>query len=193
MTEENKFTDVNLTRLDPTLRKLTIGVGWDVKKLEDEEIDLDCSVFLLDRTDKTRIDEDFIFYNNMTGAAGAIQHTGDNRTGVGDGDDETIFLDLQAIPFDVLRLSFCISIYDPEYKGHDFSSVKNMFFRIINQETGEQMHRHQLDQELIDSKATGVVVGDLNRTGPNWIFTPRADLIEGGLGVIATQYGIIVA
>lgn len=189
---QDKYKDINLTRLEPTLRKITVGVGWDVVKLEDEEIDLDCSLFLLDRTEKTRVDEDFVFYNNMTGANGAIQHTGDNRTGIGDGDDETIFLDLQAIPFDVLRLVFCITIYDPHYAGQNFSSVKNVFFRIVNQENNKQLMRHELDLELQDSKATGVVVAELNRTGPNWILSPKAELVGNGLAEIAARYGIIV-
>lgn len=184
----------NLTRLDPTLRKLMVGIGWDVVGFESEPPDLDVSVFLVDKNEKTRIDEDFIFYNNLKSPDGAIEHMGDNRTGAGDGDDENLRLDLEKIPYEVYRIFFVISIYEADLKGQSFKSVRNSFLRIVNEETGIELMRFNLDQEFIDEpKATAVNVGYLERSGPNWFFEGVGKMTAGGLKEIATQYGIVVA
>src|SRR5688572_20107476 len=85
-----KGEEINISRLDPGIRDITIGVGWDLKRFEGDPIDVDASVFLLDKNDRTRQDEDFVFYNNFIGREGAVKHMGDSRTGAGDGDDEKI-------------------------------------------------------------------------------------------------------
>ena len=184
----------NLTRLDPTLRKLMIGIGWDVVGFESEPPDLDVSLFLVDKNEKTRVDEDFIFYNNLKSPDGAIEHMGDNRTGAGDGDDENIRLNLENIPYEVFRVYFVISIYEADLKKQSFKSVRNSFLRIVNDETGIELMRFNLDQEFIDEpNATAVNVGFLERSGPNWFFEGLGKMTAGGLKEIATQYGIIVA
>lgn len=184
----------NLTRLDPTLRKLMIGIGWDVAGFNSEPPDLDVSIFMVDKNEQTRIDEDFIFYNNLKSPDGSIEHMGDNRTGAGDGDDENIRIDLEKIPYEVYRIYFVISIYEAELKKQSFKSVRNSFLRIVNEETGIELMRFNLDQEFIDSPdATAVNVGFLERSGPNWFFEGIGKMTNGGLKEIATQYGIIVA
>lgn len=185
---------VNLTRLDPTLNKIMIGVGWDVVGFESEAPDLDASIFLLDKTGKTRNDDDFIFYNNLRSANGEVEHRGDNRTGAGDGDDEVIIADLATMPYDVVSLNFVISIYDAGVREHNFKSVRNCFLRISNPDTGIELMRFNLDKEFKeDLKATAVLVGTLMREGPNWFFDGIGTLEPGGLPKIATDYGIIVA
>lgn len=185
---------VNLTRLDPTLRKVMIGIGWDVAGFGVEPPDLDVSIFMVDKNEKTRMDEDFIFYNNLKSADSSVEHMGDNRTGAGDGDDENIRIDLEKIPYEVYRIFFVISIYEAELKGQSFASVRNSFLRIINEETGIELMRFNLDQEFIDEPdATAVNVGFLERSGPNWFFEGLGKMTVGGLKEIATQYGIIVA
>ena len=185
---------VNLTRLDPTLAKITIGVGWDVVGFDSEAPDLDASIFLLDKNGKTRVDEDFIFYNNLKSTNGEVEHRGDNRTGAGDGDDEIIAVDLMALPFDIVSLSFVISIYDAGVRGHNFKSVRNCFLRVSNPDTGIELMRFNLDKEFEESpQATAVLVGSLMREGPNWFFDGIGTLEAGGLPKIATDYGIIVA
>jgi tellurium resistance protein TerD len=184
----------NLTRLDPTLRKVMIGIGWDVAGFGVEPPDLDVSIFMVDKNEKTRMDEDFIFYNNLKSADGSVEHMGDNRTGAGDGDDENIRIDLEKIPYEVYRIFFVISIYEAELKRQSFASVRNSFLRIINEETGIELMRFNLDQEFIDEpNATAVNVGFLERSGPNWFFEGLGKMTVGGLKEIATQYGIIVA
>jgi tellurium resistance protein TerD len=184
----------NLTRLDPTLRKIMIGIGWDVAGFGAEPPDLDVSVFMVDKNEKTRVDEDFIFYNNLKAPDGSLEHMGDNRTGAGEGDDENIRIDLDKIPYEVYRIYFVISIYEAEIKKQSFKSVRNSFLRIVNEETGIELMRFNLDQEFIDEpEATAVNVGFLERSGPNWFFEGVGKMTKGGLKEIATQYGIIVA
>ncbi len=198
---DNDFTEyllkrgeqVNLTRIDPTLKMVTIGMGWDVVGFDSEAPDLDASLFLLDKNDKTRVDEDFVFYNNPNGCNGAIEHLGDNRTGAGDGDDEVITIDLMALPFDVMKIAFVVSIYDAAIRGHDFKNIRNTFLRVMNKETGIELMKFNLDREFQENpKATGVIVGVMLREGPNWFFEARGELVKGGLEKIATDYGIII-
>jgi tellurium resistance protein TerD len=184
----------NLTRLDPTLRKIMVGIGWDVAGFGAEPPDLDVSIFMVDKNEKTRVDEDFIFYNNLKSPDGALEHMGDNRTGAGEGDDENIRIDLDKIPYEVYRIYFVISIYEAEIKKQSFKSVRNSFLRIVNEETGIELMRFNLDQEFIDEpESTAVNVGFLERSGPNWFFEGVGKMTKGGLKEIATQYGIIVA
>lgn len=185
---------VNLTRLDPTLRRIMIGVGWDVIGFESEAPDLDLSIFLLGKDEQTRMDEDFIFYNNLKSIDGSVEHMGDNRTGAGDGDDENVLIDLMRLPFEVYRIAFVVSIYDADMRQHNFQGVRNCFLRIVNDENGIEMMRFNLDQEFTEMpNATAVTVGFLERNGPNWFFEGTGMLTEGGLKEIATQYGIVVA
>lgn len=184
----------NLTRLDPTLKKITVGVGWDVIGFDTEAPDLDASIFLLGKNEQTRMDEDFIFYNNLKSINGEVEHMGDNRTGAGDGDDEVMLVDLMALPFDVISLSFVISIYDAALREHTFKKVRNCFLRITNPDTGIELMRFNLDREFEESpKATAVLVGTLLREGSNWFFEGKGIMEPGGLPKIATDYGIIVA
>ncbi|HNQ91572.1 MAG TPA: TerD family protein [Alphaproteobacteria bacterium] len=185
---------VNLTRLDPTLRRIMVGVGWDVVGFESEAPDLDLSIFLLDRHEQTRMDEDFIFYNNLKSLEGAVEHMGDNRTGAGDGDDENALVDLMSLPFEVNRVAFVISIYEADTRNHNFQSVRNIFLRVVNDENGIELMRFNLDQEFTESpNATAVIVGFLERNGPNWFFEGTGAMSVGGLKEIATGYGIVVA
>ncbi len=183
--------ELNVTRKDPTMAQIMIGVGWDLKAFESEPLDLDASVFLLDKNDKTRVDEDFIFYNNMTGSDGAVKHMGDSRTGAGDGDDEMIMIDLNALPYDIYKIAFALSIYDMEFKGDNFSMVKNVYFRIVNQNTGHEIFRYELDEELSGNE--GLLIGEMERVGTDWIFKAVGETVEGGLGRIADNYGMIIA
>ncbi|MEM8833767.1 MAG: TerD family protein [Pseudomonadota bacterium] len=182
--------EINLTEKDPTLREVTIGVGWDLKAFESDPLDLDVSVFLLDKDDQTRIDEDFIFYHNLRDKDGAVSHQGDSRTGAGDGDDESINIDLTALSFDVLKISFVLSIYNLDFKDHDFSMVKNVYFRIVNENTESEIFRFELDEELTEHE--GLIIGHLERVGAEWIFHAVGQTVEGGLGAIAADYGIVV-
>lgn len=185
---------ISLTKLDPTLKFLRIGIGWDVIGFDNEAPDLDASLFLLDKNGKTIEDSDFVFYNNLKNADGSVIHDGDNRTGAGDGDDETVSIDLLALPFDIRQVVFVISIYDAALRRHTLKNVRNCFLRIVNKETNIELMRFSLDKEFEEvPQATAVKVGTLHREGPNWLFEATGVLEPEGLPRIATDYGIVVA
>lgn len=184
--------ELNITHKDPTIRNIKVGVGWDIKAFDINPLDLDASVFLLDKNDLTRVDEDFIFYNSMMGADGAVKHHGDSRTGAGDGDDEIINIELNTLPYDIVKIVFVLSIYDEDYQDHNFSMVKNVFFRISNHETEHELFRYELDEELCAGHE-GLIIGQLERIGMEWVFTAVGETVKGGLFTIAKNYGIVVA
>ncbi len=188
--------EINITQKDPTMRQLNVGVGWDLRAFESDPLDLDMSIFLLDRDEETRMDEDFIFYNNPTDKEGSVVHHGDNRTGAGDGDDENVHIDLNALPYDITKISFVLSIYnidaqDNTLKDDNFSMVKNVYFRLVNENSNHEIFRYELDEELTGDE--GLLIGFLERIGAEWVFTAVGETVEGGLEEIASNYGILVA
>ena len=189
----NQGEDLDITAIDPTLRRVVVALGWDVIGYEAPEPDLDASVFLLNKDEKTREDSDFIFYNNMNGCDGAVEHQGDSRTGAGDGDDETIVIDLNGIPFDIGMVEFVVSLYDAHDRGHSFDNVRNVFLRIVNKDTELELARYHLDDNIAGEDAEALKVGHLQREGPNWLFVAKSEGVKGGLAKIATDYGILVA
>ena len=185
--------DINLTAKDPTLKKIMIGAGWDVNTFQGEDMDLDVSIFLLDKNQQTREDEDFIFYNNPTGSNGAVTHTGDSRSGAGDGDDETILIDLLGLPFDIMRICIVLSIYKGYEKDQSLSRVKNCFIRLVNADTQLEIVRFELNDELKDQEHEfAMLAATIDREGPKWHFRPKPEFFKGGLAEIATKYGIVV-
>lgn len=182
---------LDLLRKDPSLQRLRIGAGWEQRAIEEGKIDIDLSVFLLDRNDTTRADEDFVFYNNPTGLDGGCKHTGDSRTGAGEGDDETVTIDLNAISFDLQKIVLALSIYDEESKGLNFSLVRDVFMRLINEDDQHEICRIIIDDESLKG-GNGIYMATLIREGPKWYFEANCQFVNGGLAEIATKYGIIV-
>lgn len=193
MVSVKKGQEINITRLDPTIRELLVGAGWDVRKYDGDPIDVDISIFLLDRHDKTRVDEDFIFYNNGGTENGSVKHLGDSRTGAGDGDDENVMIDLLQLPFEVAKVAFVLSIYDMDVNmsAGTFEHVKNVYFRLVNNETDTELFRFDLDEDM--GKGTGLYIGYMERVGADWIYRALGEPVEGGLSSIATDFGIVVA
>lgn len=186
--------EVNLTRLDPSLKRIMIGMGWDAKVFADESTpDLDVSLFLLDKNDMTRSNEDFVFYNNLEACDGGVEHHGDNRTGAGDGDDENITISMNDVPYDVLRIEVILSIYQGREKEQSFKDVENIFFRLVNADSTIELFRIELDRIVGGEDAVGVKIGSFKREGPNWFFQASAIPVERGLEEVATEYGIVVA
>lgn len=183
--------EVNLTEKDPTMKEVMVGVGWDLKAFESHPLDLDASLFLLDKNGETREDSDFVFYNNLKGCDGAVKHMGDSRTGAGDGDDEIIMINLEALPFEIVKIQFVLSIYNMDYLDHDFSMVKNVYFRIVNSRIESEIFRYELDEELNEHE--GLIIGDLERVGAEWIFKAVGETVKGGLGKLAQDRAIMVA
>ncbi len=191
---ENRISrgeEINITEKDPTMKEIQIGVGWDLKAFESHPLDLDASLFLLDKNGDTREDADFVFYNNLEGCDGAVKHLGDSRTGAGEGDDEMIMINLEALPFEIVKIQFVLSIYNMDYADHDFSMVKNVYFRIVNTRTENELFRYELDEELTEHE--GLIIGELERVGPEWVFKAVGETVKGGLGKLAQDHAIMVA
>ena len=184
---------IKLTELDPTIRHLHVGFGWNVNNYSGESLDLDVSLFLLDKDNMTRENEDFVYFNNMEACGGGIQHQGDNRDGAGDGDDEIITIDLQAIPFEIVQVAFAVSIYKGREKGQNLAQMYDSYLRILNTDTGLELVRYDMDEIVEGSKNTAMLAGFLNREGPNWTFIPHDEQAEHGLAEFATRYGLVIA
>ncbi len=187
-----KGEDVNLTAKDPTLTNIMVGIGWDLNAFDTDTLDLDVSCFLLNRDDKTRFDEDFIFYNNLQDRDEAVVHNGDNRTGAGDSDDETISIDLNKVPFDIVKVVFILSIYKGEEKEQTIASLRNSYIRVLNSSNSEELLRYEISEDIKEINDTAMFVASLNREGPKWHFEAVGTCADGGLAQVATDYDIII-
>jgi tellurium resistance protein TerD len=184
--------DINIMAKDVGLRRVHVGMGWDLNTFDADAPDVDVCVFLLGKDGKTRVNEDFVFYNNLQTLGGAVKHTGDSRTGAGEGDDESIVVDLQGVPFEVIKLVFVISIYRGEEKMQGLGQVQNAYIRLANADSMVELFRFELNKAVEDKKEAAVIIGSINREGPKWHFTPLTEFIEGGLAGIATRYGCVI-
>ncbi len=185
----SKGQKVDLTKGNPGLSKIIVGLGWDTNKYDGTAaFDLDAAAFILGESGKVLGDGDFVFYNNLTHQSGAIQHLGDNLTGEGDGDDEQIKVDLSKVPQDVHRISFTVTIHDAQQRAQNFGQVSNAFIRVFKEENGEELIRYDLGEDF--SVETALVVGDLYRHGAEWKFNAIGSGFQGGLAALCSNFGI---
>lgn len=184
----SKGGNVSLSKADPGMKNVLIGLGWDVRATDGQDYDLDASVFLLAENGKARSDADFIFYNNLRSADGSIEHTGDNRTGEGDGDDESIKVKLDKIPADVAKLVFVVTIHDAVTRKQSFGQVEGAFIRLVNDDTQVEVARYDLTEDA--STETAMLFGELYRHNNEWKFRAVGQGYAGGLASVCQQYGI---
>ncbi|MEO5339475.1 MAG: TerD family protein [Magnetococcus sp. MYC-9] len=185
-----KGGNVSLSKEVPGLKAVIVGLGWDTRSTDGQAFDLDSSAFILGSLDKVRDDSDFIFYNNKTGAGGAVQHQGDNQTGAGDGDDEKILLNLAGLPVDVHKISITVTIHDAEQRRQNFGQVRNAFIRVCNAEGGAEIARYDLSEDA--STETAMIFGEIYRYGIEWKFKAVGQGFAGGLGPLARHFGVNV-
>ena len=130
-----KGQKVSLTKSNPGLKNVLVGVGWDVNAFDTGgAFDLDGAAFLLTDSGKVSSSADFVFYGNLAHASGAVVHQGDNLTGAGEGDDEQILIDLTKVPANISKIAFTVTIYEAEERRQNFGQVSNAFIRICNQD-----------------------------------------------------------
>lgn len=175
---------ISLTKEAPGLSKVVVGLGWDTVA------DLDASLFLLGAGDKVRSDSDFIFYNNKATLDESVIHSGDNRTGAGDGDDEQIKVNLDAVAADVQKLAISVSIHEAAKNNQTFGNVEGAFIRLVNEANGEEVVRYDLGAEFGDQ--TTIVFGELVREEGGWQFKAVGRGVAGGLAEAAKSYGVSV-
>jgi tellurium resistance protein TerD len=184
----SKGQNLSLSKTDPGLKKIVIGLGWDPRATDGQEFDLDASLFLLGENGKVRSDADFIFYNQKTSACGSVEHTGDNRTGEGDGDDESIKVELSRVPANVQRLAVTVTIHDAEARRQSFGQVGNAFIRIVNEDTNGEIVRYDLSEDY--STETAMIFGEIYRHSGEWKFKAVGQGYAGGLKSMCDQFGI---
>lgn len=188
MVSLSKGSNVSLSKLDPNLSKILVGLGWDPRSTDGAEFDLDASVFLLNKAGKVRGDSDFIFYNNLKAVDGSVEHTGDNRSGQGDGDDEAIKINLPLVHADVDKIIFVVTIHDAQTRRQSFGQVAGAFIRVVNDETGSEIARYDLSEDA--STETAMLFGELYRNAGEWKFRAVGQGYAGGLAAVCAQYGI---
>ncbi|MEI5905886.1 TerD family protein [Bacillus spongiae] len=187
----SKGQKVDLTKTNPGLSKVIVGLGWDTNKYDGGvDFDLDASIFLLGDNGKVTSERDFVFYNQLEGGNGSVVHTGDNRTGEGDGDDEKVKVNLSSVPESIQKIAFVITIHDGESRNQNFGQVSNAFVRVLSEETNEELIRYDLGEDF--SIETALIVGELYRHNGEWKFSAVGSGYQGGLGRIATDFGLDV-
>ena len=184
-----KGQKIDLTKGNPSLSKLLVGLGWDTNRYDGgADFDLDASAFLLDASGNAGNEKNFVFYSNLEDPSGAVKHMGDNRTGEGEGDDEQILIDLSKVPAGVDKIDFTATIYEADERNQNFGQVSNAYIRVVNEENGEELVRFDLGEDF--SIETAVVVGELYRHGGEWKFNAIGSGFQGGLAALVRNYGL---
>ena len=186
-----KGQKVDLTKGNPGLSKLVVGLGWDTNRYDGgSDFDLDAAAFLLDGAGKVTGDGDFVFYGNLKHASGAVEHLGDNLTGEGEGDDEQIKIDLGSVPANIEKIDFTVTIYDADVRRQNFGQVSNAFIRVVDESSNTELIRYDLGEDF--SIETAVVVGEIYRNNGEWKFNAIGSGFQGGLEALCRNYGVNV-
>ena len=187
----SKGGNINLSKTAPTMNKVDLGLGWNPRATDGKAFDLDAVAFLTGEDGKVRLDGEFIFFNQKTSPCGSVNHNGDNRTGDGDGDDETISVDLSKVPQEVAKIVFAVTIHEGQQNGQNFGMVDKAYIRVINQDANEEeLARFDLSED--GSTETAMIFGELYRHNGEWKFKAVGQGFNGGLGALAASYGVAV-
>lgn len=185
----SKGQKVDLTKGNPSLKNIIVGLGWDVNAFDSGfDYDLDTAAFMLGANGKCPTEREFIFYGNLEHNSGSVKHLGDNLTGVGDGDDEQIEVNLMTVPANVERVAFTVTIYDAEKRHQNFGQISNAYIRIMDQSTGTELIRYDLGEDF--SIETAIVVGEIYKRNGDWKFNAIGSGFQGGLAALCAHYGI---
>lgn len=174
-------------RVKVELPKFTIGLGWDTNSSNTGvDFDLDASAFILGENKKLLSDEHFVFFNNLQSPDGAVVHTGDNLTGEGEGDDETILIDLSKISPNASEIVFVVTIHKADERNQNFGQVHNSLIRVFNTDTNEEIMKYELEEDF--SIETAVEFGRLYRHNDQWKFEAIGVGMKGGLADYLKKY-----
>ncbi|MDQ6658700.1 MAG: TerD family protein [Actinomycetota bacterium] len=186
----SKGGNVSLTKEAPHMTAVTVGLGWDIRTTTGSDFDLDASAIALGQDNKVLSDQHFIFFNNLRSPDGSIEHTGDNLTGEGEGDDEQIKVNLVAVPPTITSIVFPVSIYEGDSRAQSFGQVRNAFIRVVDQANNTELARYDLTEDA--STETAMVFGELYRSGAEWKFRAVGQGYASGLAGIARDFGVNV-
>lgn len=185
-----KGGNISLTKQAPGLQAVVVGLGWDARTTDGQQFDLDSSAIVCNADGSALSPGHFVFFNNLASPDGCVQHTGDNLTGEGEGDDEQIRVNLAALPAEADKIVFPVSIYDAEVAGQNFGQVRNAFIRIVDQAGESEIARYDLSEDA--STETAMVFGEIYRNGADWKFRAVGQGYSAGLAGIARDYGLNV-
>jgi tellurium resistance protein TerD len=185
-----KGGNVSLTKEAPGLTSVLVGLGWDVRTTTGADYDLDASAIMLNTNGKVISDQHFVFFNNLTSPDGTVEHTGDNLTGEGEGDDEQVKVNLAGLPAEVDKVVFPVSIYDADSRSQSFGQVRNAFIRVVNAAGNAEIARYDLTEDA--STETAMVFGEIYRNGADWKFRAVGQGYASGLAGIARDFGVNV-
>ena len=180
---------VSLEKVAPGLTEVFVGLGWDVKAMDTGyDFDLDASAFLLGSNEKIISDNHFIFYNNLTSpdSAKSVEHTGDNLTGAGDGDDEVIKINLPKVPAEVQKIVITVTIHDAAKRGQNFGQVENAFVRVVNAQNSQEVIRYDLVEDY--SIETALIMAEIYRKDGEWRLNAVGSGYQGGLQALLDRY-----
>ncbi len=183
-----KGGNISLSKEVPSLVKIAVGLGWDPKRTDGRDFDLDSSAFVLNADGRALSESHFVFYNNLKSPDGAVVHTGDNKTGQGDGDDEVLTVDLKALPNEAARIAFTVTIHEAQARSQNFGQVGGSFIRIVDAATGREITRYDLNEDY--STQTAMIFGEVYRHNGEWKFRAVGEGYAGGLKAMAAQYGL---
>ncbi len=187
----SKGQKVDLTKGNPGLNNILVGLGWDTNKYDGgAAFDLDSSVYLVDEAGKVTCDGDFVFFGNLKHPSGSVSHLGDNLTGIGDGDDEQVEVDLEKVPANIAKIAFAVTIYEPEQRNQNFGQISNAFIRVVDKSSNTELVRFDLGEDF--SVETAVVVGEIYRHNGEWKFNAIGSGFSGGLKALCQNFGVNV-
>jgi len=186
----SKGGNLSLSKTDPTLKNIIVGLGWDARPTDGADFDLDASAFMVKEDGKVRSDSDFIFYNQTRSTCGSVEHTGDNRTGAGDGDDESVVILLDKVPADIQRIVFTVTIHEAETRKQNFGQVSHAYVRVVNKDSNVEVARFDLSEDA--SIETAMIFGEIYKHNNEWKFKAVGQGYAGGLAALARQFGIAI-
>lgn len=186
-----KGANISLSQNVDNLNRILIGLGWEARSTDGQDFDLDASAFMLADNGKVRSENDFIFYSQLKSTCGSIEHTGDNRTGAGDGDDEAIIIELEKVPAQISKIVITVTIYDYDGRKQNFGQVSDAFVRIVDLNTDIEIVRFDLSEDY--STETAMIFGEVYKNKNEWKFKAVGQGFKGGLEAMCSQFGVQVA
>lgn len=183
-----KGANVSLSKSDPSLRQIAVGLGWDARSTHGDAFDLDAMAFMVKEDGKVRSERDFVFYNNLISGCGSVNHTGDNLTGAGDGDDEVVEVDLAKVPSDIAKVVFAVTIHEADARRQNFGMIGSAFIRIVNSLSGAEIARFDLSEEA--STETAMLFGEIYRYSGEWKFRAIGQGFRGGIVALLQSHGL---
>ena len=185
-----KGGNVSLSTTQSSLKKILIGLGWEARSSDGVDFDLDASAFMVGENGKVIREDDFIFYNQLLSLCGSVEHTGDNLTGDGEGDDEVLKIDFEKVPDSIKRIIVCVTIHDAKARNQSFGQVDDAFMRIVNLENDIEIARFDLSEDY--STETAMIFGEVYRHNDEWKFKAVGQGYAGGLDALCAKFGVQV-